>query len=222
MGHRTNYILVKNQKATIYYAHWDACVMAHKMLYGPDLLISYIQHNLDYDSELLQEIWCEASIVINLDQKEVLFWESEHVLNHPQLVAYFIEMLEKTTWAGWKLHWAMEGHFEIAQSLKMKIERNENNTYLGFKHWYEDSQIWSHEEAADALNIFLENHLKNLNYDPTVMIRKLIADHEAEGKQVQINPFALKYFDLQMTERQKIDCICLLTDWIYNLRLRIA
>ena len=82
MGHRTNYILIENQEYDIYYAHWDANIIGRKLFYGADSLVQYIRP-LSVSEKLLDTIWAEGSVVIDVDKQYLLFWGDEFLWHKP-------------------------------------------------------------------------------------------------------------------------------------------
>ena len=121
MGHRTNYILIENQEYEIYYAHWDANIIGRKLFYGADSLVQYIRP-LSVSEKLLDTIWAEGSVVIDVDKQYLLFWGDEFLWHKPLLVKYFIKMLTDTTWKGWNIEWANEGQIDVARYLNIDTQ----------------------------------------------------------------------------------------------------
>ncbi len=222
MGHRTNYILIENQEYDIYYAHWDANIIGRKLFYGPDSLIQYIRP-LSVSEKLLDTIWAEGSVLVDIDKQHLLFWGDEFLWHNALLVKYFVKMLQDTTWKGWDIAWAQEGQLDIARYLNINTEEvinelddddddEDNDDDLSLKKTY------TPDNMAGLLEQMLNNHLQNLDYDPTTTIRKIIKEHRNKGNEVSVNPHALEHENLNVEEAARIEVVKQLTDWIINLK----
>ena len=64
----------------------------------------------------------------------------------------------------------------------------------------------------------LNNHLQNLDYDPTTTIRNIIKEHRKKGNEVSVNPHALEHENLNVEEAERVEVVKMITDWIINLR----
>ncbi len=230
MGHRTNYIILEDGQYAIYYSHWDAVAIAEKLFYGAKPLLEYV-YSLDMVEDLLDDIWAEASLVIDLDLHKVLFWGDEILSQQYFAIPFFIQLLEENTWPDWKIKYAFKGQVEIAEYIgidpkvvmnKDKVEILESeilkNEYNGSELLEKATQFETMHEVATVLDNLLESHLKNLDFDPTTSIRRIIEEHRKKGEEVQVNPFALKNKSFHIDNNLQIHTIQQLTDWIYNLR----
>jgi len=224
MGHRTNYILIENQEYDIYYAHWDANIIGRKLFYGPDSLIQYIRP-LSVSEKLLDTIWAEGSVLVDIDKQYLLFWGDEFLWHNARLVTCFIKMIEDTTWKEWNIEWAQEGQVDVARYLGIDTkevvneleddedEQNDEDVLLSQKN-----KTYTSADLADLLEQMLNNHLQNLDYDPTTTIRDIIKEHRNKGNEVSVNPHALEHENLNVEEKERVEVVKQLTDWIINLR----
>lgn len=221
MGHRTNYILIENQEFDIYYAHWDANIIGRKLFYGAESLIQYVRP-LSVSEKLLDTIWGEGSVLIDIDQKKLLFWGDEFLWSNPQLVSCFIQMLKDTTWAGWNLEWAQEGQLDIAKYLKIDVQTvindEEDEDPEDEITYHQEPKVYTPAELADFLDQMLNNHLQNLDYDPTEAIRNIIREHRKQGNKISVNLQALEHENINIEEAERIRVVQMITDWILNLR----
>jgi len=224
MGHRTNYILIENQEYDVYYAHWDANIIGRKLFYGPDSLIQYIRP-LSVSEKLLDTIWAEGSVLVDIDKQYLLFWGDEFLWHNSKLVTYFIKMLQDTTWREWNIEWAQEGQVDVARYLNIDLkevinelededEDEEGNEEISLSN----NKEYSSSDLADLLEQMLNNHLQNLDYDPTTTIRDIIKEHRNKGNEVSVNPHALEHENLNVEEKERVEVVKQLTDWIINLR----
>lgn len=220
MGHRTNYILIENKEHDIYYAHWDANIIGRKLFYGPDALIQYIRP-LSVSEKLLDTVWGEGAALVDADQQKLLFWGDEFLWHNPALVACFVQMLQDTTWRGWEITWANEGQIDIAKYLDIDtqtvINEGENEDEDDIEEDEEEQkQAYSTAKLADLLDQMVQNHLQNLDYDPTSTIRSFIKEQKKEGKDISVNPQALEHHNVE--GEQQTQAIEQLLSWINDLR----
>lgn len=223
MGHRTNYILIENQEADIYYAHWDANILGRKLFYGSESLIQYVRP-LSVSEKLLDTVWGEGAALIDTDEQKLLFWGDEFLWRNQSLVECFIQMLKETTWKGWQIEWAKEGQADIARYLNIDVQTVINNEA---DEDGDDEDKWDKEETAktysnvqlaDLLEKMLNNHLQNLDYDPATTMRDIIKEHRSQGSKKSVGSHAFEHENANSEEEEKIMAIKLLTDWILNLR----
>ncbi|EAY27921.1 hypothetical protein [Microscilla marina] len=220
MGHRTNYILIENKEHDIYYAHWDANIIGRKLFYGPDSLVQYIRP-LSVSEKLLDTVWGEGAALVDMDQQKLLFWGDEFLWHTPALVTCFVQMLRETTWKGWQVEWASEGQVTIAKYLGVDTQtvlntEEEEDDDEGEEVEAKEATTYTVAELANLLDQMLQNHLQNLDYDPTATIRSFIKDHHKKGKEVTVNPHALEYNNIEDRHREQV--IQQLSTWIADLR----
>jgi hypothetical protein len=130
MGHRANFVIVKDNQFDIYYSHWGAITIPKDIFYGPQITINYIQ-SLKLVDALLDDIWCEGAVLVDMNQKLLLFWGG-YDYHYPALRKYFIPLLQ-INWSGWGIRWADEGNVDIARYLQIDLSLVQ--TDLDDYHW---------------------------------------------------------------------------------------
>jgi hypothetical protein len=115
MGHRANFVLVEQGKATIYYSHWGAKTIPDMLVAGPDRCWNSIQR-LTPGSELLDNVWAEGGLLLDRDQRRLLFWGGEEIKYTPYLRRVFLPAL-RLLWPEWTVEWALYGVADLADAL---------------------------------------------------------------------------------------------------------
>ncbi|SEN78336.1 hypothetical protein SAMN05192574_104131 [Mucilaginibacter gossypiicola] len=76
MGQRANYILIENSLQTIYYNHWRANCITSDLYLGEKRFINFVR-SCKVVTVLLNEVWIEGCVIINIDKKTLYFWSLE-------------------------------------------------------------------------------------------------------------------------------------------------
>jgi hypothetical protein len=76
IGHRANYVLIEGGQPTIFFSRWGAVVIPSLLLCGPEMTLAYVR-GLDPDDDLLDDVWAEVGMVLNIDRHEVRFFGGE-------------------------------------------------------------------------------------------------------------------------------------------------
>ncbi|MEH0153180.1 hypothetical protein V6R21_03480 [Limibacter armeniacum] len=116
MGQRGNYILKSSDSTKIYYTHWRANKIACDLLLGSQTFISFIKE-FDLHDELLDEPWIEGAVYVDLENKEILFWEMELLPNYSVRETYMKEL--KNIWKGWNVEYAEKAMYDIETKLNI-------------------------------------------------------------------------------------------------------
>lgn len=122
MGMRANYVLKSGDRYTIHYDHWSATVIFRQLLHGPIGLADHIA-GLKPDGALMNDVWAEAALIMDLDRKRVLIWGDDEGLEWPALRDYFLEMVRSCIWQGWEIRLAERGQYSIATYLGVPAEQ---------------------------------------------------------------------------------------------------
>ena len=130
MGHRSNFVIIKERQINIYYSHWGAISIPKDIFYGPQITIDYIQ-SLQPVEALLDDLWCEGAVLVDLDNKQLVFWGGD-AYEYPSVRKYFISLLQ-LNWEGWGIRWAEQGIIDIAQYLQTDL--SEVQTDIDYYHW---------------------------------------------------------------------------------------
>ena len=130
MGHRSNFVIVKDKQINIYYSHWGAISIPKDIFYGPQITIDYIQ-SLQPVAALLDDLWCEGAVLVDIDEKQLIFWGGDGY-EYPSIRKYFISLLQ-LNWEGWGIRWAEQGIIDIAQYLQIDVSQVQ--TDIDYYHW---------------------------------------------------------------------------------------
>lgn len=121
MGNRANYVLIENGQAQIYFSRWGAIHIPKVVLSGPEATIDYVRSLTPYDS-LLDRVWAEGGMLLDLDKHRLLFWGGEDIASHPYLRRPFLAVLPRL-WPRWSVAWSMFGVADLAQAIGWDIQR---------------------------------------------------------------------------------------------------
>lgn len=155
MGHRANLILIENQKQIINYCSGCAQKISFFLFKGLDYCLELIDNYDDGYNYLCHDF--EAGLLIDMDNKKVLFFESEH-LETTELQDYFIAYLKENIWLGWEIEWCNQAQKGFAD-------------YLGIVDEELDQQkncVLSHLDASDWKE-FVGNHNDKNSGIPTLV-----------------------------------------------------
>lgn len=114
MGHRANLILIENEKQNINYCSGCAQEISFFLVKGLDYCVELIDKYDDGYNYLCHDF--EAGLLIDMDNKKVLFFESEH-LETTELQDYFIAYLKENIWLDWEIEWCNQAQKGFADYL---------------------------------------------------------------------------------------------------------
>ena len=118
MGHRCNLVVIENGNAEYWYSQFGATSIPCDMLEGAKSTIAYAR-SLERRDELLDPAWCEGAILIDIDEKTVLYFEdtgNHHHNKSPKLRQLLLEFIAYR-WQGWSVSLAEYGWYDIAARL---------------------------------------------------------------------------------------------------------
>ncbi len=120
MGNRANYVIVEHGQAQIFYSRWGAVTIPSVLLSGPEGTLAYIRQ-LTPDESLLDDVWAEGGVLVNVDTHCALFWGGSIAtcpyLRRPLLAALSL------LWSGWSIDWAQFGVADLAQSIGWEVSQ---------------------------------------------------------------------------------------------------
>lgn len=118
MGHRCNLVIVENGNSEYWYSNFGATSIPCDMLGGASSAIAYAR-SLEQREELLDPIWCEGAILINVDQKKALYFEDtgNHYYNKSPKLRQVLLKFIACRWEGWSVRRAEYGWYDIAAEL---------------------------------------------------------------------------------------------------------
>lgn len=102
MGNRANYIVKQNSEFNLYYAHWRSVNICTDLLLGARAFLKYTSTCKEVE-ELLSWTYLEGCVFVDLDTKQLLFWEAEH-LQCTTVRRKFLQKLQKK-WRGWGIQY---------------------------------------------------------------------------------------------------------------------
>lgn len=122
MGHRANYALVEDGQQRLYFSRWGAIVVPSVLLGGPEATSVYIRALTPTD-HLLNNTWAEGGIVLDIDQKHLLFWGGQYAIDCTTSVRRTFLAVLRTLWPGWTVEWAMGGIVDLARSVGWDVSQ---------------------------------------------------------------------------------------------------
>ncbi len=117
MGHRANLILLENNNPRIYYSHWDGNYIPIILYQGLEFCEKYFV-GFDEHGWLMDNAWSEGGVLIDKDNKNILFFSVEF-LETIALQNAYINYLKKSIWMGWNIVWASKGNVDFAEYLDL-------------------------------------------------------------------------------------------------------
>lgn len=118
MGHRANLILVENNEHRRYYCHWGSISIPDDFFWGPEYARPFIERQRPEEQFWLDQIWAEGGVVMDVDHRMLLLWGGDHLLHDIPLRRVYLELLQEV-WAGWTVHWAYNGVFDLVDYLEL-------------------------------------------------------------------------------------------------------
>jgi hypothetical protein len=100
MGQRANYIIKENDLLTIHYHHWRANTIAADLYLGEKRFLAFVKECKIHD-ELLDVVWMEGCVVIDLPERHLYFWFWE-MIKSTSVVEYYLTQLQ-AKWEGWTI-----------------------------------------------------------------------------------------------------------------------
>lgn len=116
MGNRMNCVLIESGQSTIYFSRWGAPDVPAILLSGPHGTETYARaHTLD--DELLDNVWAEGGILLDLDHQQLLFFGGAQA---PYVRRAYIQLL-RNLWTGWSVEWAKYGVADFAMHIGIEM-----------------------------------------------------------------------------------------------------
>jgi hypothetical protein len=114
MGQRANLVIVRHRNWRLYYDHWCANRLDVELFWGPCLAADYIEQlePLSDRNDWLDEVWCEGAVVLDEDEKVLLWYGGEDIIYNIPRRRAFLDLM-KCQWQGWDIRWATGGIVEI-------------------------------------------------------------------------------------------------------------
>jgi hypothetical protein len=127
LGNRANYVIVENGQAQIFFSRWGALTIPSVLLSGPEGTLEYICQ-LTPDESLLNNVWAEGGVLVNVDTHRALFWGGNSIAEHPYLRRPLLTALS-LLWPGWSIDWALFGVADLARSIGWEVSQVLDNQF---------------------------------------------------------------------------------------------
>jgi hypothetical protein len=108
MGARVNYVLIEGGVISVYYSKWGAMEVPAVVIDGPEATRAYIRDEGPTTDSLLDDIWAEGGILLDLDRRALLFFGGENITFAPSWQRILLHMMRRV-WQGWSVAWAARG-----------------------------------------------------------------------------------------------------------------
>lgn len=124
MGSRSHYAIISGGAADLRYSHWGAQHIDADLLWGPDVVIPFIENldREDHDHVLLDATWSEGAVVLDLDHKQLLVSGGDTIGPDPELRRLWLR-LAKLAWTDWHVDWAYHGISHVVDALGVERDR---------------------------------------------------------------------------------------------------
>jgi hypothetical protein len=119
MGNRANYVLIEEGHHQIYFSRWGAPTIPSVLLSGPVATIAFVRA-LTPDDEILDEVWAEGGMLLDIDNRRLRFFGGVKVASAPYLQRPLLRVLRRL-WPGWSVEWALLGIADLALGLGWEI-----------------------------------------------------------------------------------------------------
>jgi len=139
MGQRANYILIENNSQSIHYNHWRANCIVQDLYLGEKRFIEFVR-TCKPDSEIMNEVWIEGCVIINLPKKELHFWSLE--FEQTSAVEIYLRELHRK-WRGWSI--------ELLRNRMYDAEKVLNIDYISIQELVEPGNCTIDEIIADKI-----------------------------------------------------------------------
>lgn len=126
MGQRGNYIIKTKDKVDIFYTHWRANLIVNDLLLGAKKFINFARQ-FDQKDELINEPWIEGCVLIDMDSKKLLFWETEQLFEFSVRQKY-LDKLEEI-WSGWEITFAEKEMYDIENELNVNYTSRQEKDF---------------------------------------------------------------------------------------------
>ncbi len=151
MGNRANYIVKQNSEFNLYYTHWRSVIICADLLLGARAFFKYISTCKEVE-ELLSWTYLEGCVFVDLDTKQLLFWEAEH-LQCTTVRRKFLQKLQGK-WRGWGIQYC-DREMEMLGAL------------TGLTYGFEQSMAYESADEVSMIDVTGEN-----SYFDTLVILK--------------------------------------------------
>ncbi|MGH2496414.1 MAG: hypothetical protein ACRDIV_17080 [Ktedonobacteraceae bacterium] len=121
MGNRAHYILIEDEQLYIFYSRWGALTIPAVIASGPEATLASIRE-FESTKGLLEKVWIEGAILLDVDAHDALFWGGDSIAVHPYLRRPLLAALP-LLWPGWSINWATFGMTDLVRGIGGKFSR---------------------------------------------------------------------------------------------------
>lgn len=115
MGHRANLVIVENDQYELYYDHWCANNIEQNIFWGESRTVEFIRsHDIVNNESWLDNVWGEGGILIDLDNKVLLFFGGESILGTNVHIHTIFFNLLSLNWPSYDIRWAWRKIADLA------------------------------------------------------------------------------------------------------------
>ncbi|MEO3408157.1 hypothetical protein AAFN85_29855 [Mucilaginibacter sp. CAU 1740] len=115
MGQRANYIITENNTRTIYYNHWRANCITSDLYLGKARFIEFAKSCRQVEV-MLDEVWIEGCVLVNIDKKIVHFWSFEYAVT--SVTGFYLKKL-RDRWKGWEVNFLYNQMYDVERILNI-------------------------------------------------------------------------------------------------------
>ncbi|MFB6456403.1 hypothetical protein ACE38W_14115 [Chitinophaga sp. Hz27] len=141
MGQRVNYVVRKGNKQTIYYHKWGGNSMTSDLYQGEKKFLDMVRE-CTVNEELLDEVWMEGCVLIDMDARHLYFWALEFP-NESTVIDYYVSKLAEK-WPGWEVQQLANRMYDAEKVFSLN--------YLSWQKYDEPERV----AADDIVNDFDE------------------------------------------------------------------
>lgn len=155
MGHRANFILVKDQETHCFTDRWSGIHIPNLTFWGPALTLQNLKLTDAVPVEFLRDsLWCEGAFLLHWDLKTLVFcfdyWSTDAepvyglqgqqyhwdiFTEFPVMLSCYMDLLQ-ASWEGWTVKFASSVQFACPESLQLDPERIESRDLTDVSgHW---------------------------------------------------------------------------------------
>lgn len=160
MGSRLGVIVLSESGPELYYDHWAAQTIGIDIaLEGFEATLARVRSmtptGVDAPAEWHGATWIEGSLLIDLEQRRVVWAEESECLYLPRIVNHLVEQ----TWPGWSAVWSPEGVRGIlwlagVDPASIFIEKSCSQRTVEDLAWFAP---WAEGREVDALSVRLDS-----------------------------------------------------------------
>jgi hypothetical protein len=115
MGQRADYILIENSQQAIHYNYWRANCITSDLYLGEKRFIDFVK-SCKLVNVLLDEVWIEGCVIINIDKKSLHFWSLE--FGTTSATEFYLKELQGK-WKNWSVNLLYNKMYDIEQILNI-------------------------------------------------------------------------------------------------------